>query len=62
MKHATKTETETDSLDPTKDFALEAIYAQAVRSAHEFGWPVPSRAEFEVRYREELAAHGLREE
>jgi len=40
---------------------LDIVYAQAVRAAQEFGWPVPARAEFEVRYREELSAHGPRE-
>ena len=60
MKDATKTET--DSQDPTKDLAIDAVYGQAVRAAQEFGWPAPARAEFEVRYREELAAHGPREE
>ena len=60
MKDATKTET--DSQDPTKDLAIDALYIQAVRTAHEFGWPVPARAEFEARYKAELAAHGPREE
>ena len=60
MKHATKTET--DSEDPTKDLAVDALYGQAVRAAKEFGWPVPARAEFEARYRAELAAHGPRED
>ncbi len=54
MKHATKTET--DSGDPAKDFALDAMYREAVRVAKEFGWPVTARAEFEARYREEVAA------
>ena len=36
--------------------ALDELYRQAVRTAQEFGWPIPAREEFEARYREELAA------
>jgi len=43
------------------DSAIDIVYAQAVRTAHEFGWPAPARVEFEARYIEELAAHGPRD-
>lgn len=38
------------------DPALDALYRQAVVVAREFGWAVPSRAEFEGRYKAEIAA------
>ena len=37
------------------DPALDSLYRQAVAVAKEFGWPLPVRAEFEARYREEMA-------
>lgn len=38
------------------DPALDALYRQAVAVAREFGWPVPARAEFEKKFRQEIAA------
>ena len=42
--------------DFVPDPALDALFRQAVAVAKEFGWNVPSREEFEWRYREEIAA------
>lgn len=42
--------------DFVPDLALDALYRQAVVVAREFGWAVPSREEFEARYKEEMAA------
>jgi len=41
------------------DAALEALYRQATKVAEEFGWEVPSREEFEARYKKEIAGSGL---
>jgi hypothetical protein len=34
--------------------ALDSLYRQAVEVAEEQGWLVPSRAEFEAQYRQEI--------
>ena len=33
---------------------LDELYRQAVNAAKEWGWPVPSREEFEGQYRQEI--------
>ncbi len=34
---------------------LDELYRQAVEAANEWGWPAPSRAEFEKQYKQETA-------
>lgn len=34
---------------------LDALFRQAVAVAKEFGWPLPVRAEFEARYKQQMA-------
>lgn len=37
------------------DPSLDALYKQAVATAKQYGWTVPSRAEFEALYKREMA-------
>jgi len=43
-----------DFVSGNGDTALDELYRQAVNAAKEWGWPAPSRAEFEEQYRQEI--------
>ena len=45
-----------EPLIPEFDPALDSLYKLLIATGKQFGWPVPERAEWEARYKAEIAA------